>query len=128
MNDEALLNEFSNVTVATIYSDRVELDSTVDDRLQGSGFYPDIIDGEYYMRDIYDDDEPTYLGNDLVGALKNLNTYSDYFNNYPQGNYIDWDDDWDEFWITDFEYSLHSTDEFNKVVSDMQCELKEGNE
>ena len=128
MNDEALLNEFSNVTVATIYSDRVELDSTVDDRLQGSGFYPDIIDGEYYMRDIYDDDEPTYLGNDLVGALKNLNTYSDYFNNYPQGNYIDWDDDWDEFWITDFEYSLHSTDEFNKVVSDMQCKLKEGNE
>lgn len=128
MNDEALLNEFSNVTVATIYSDRVELDSTVDDRLQGSGFYPDIIDGEYYMRDIYDDDEPTYLGNDLVGALKNLNTYSDYFNNYPQGNYIDWDDDWDEFWITDFEYSLRSTDEFNKVVSDMQCELKEGNE
>ena len=128
MNDKALLNEFSNVTVATIYSDRVELDSTVDDRLQGSGFYPDIIDGEYYMRDIYDDDEPTYLGNDLVEALKNLNTYSDYFNNYPQGNYIDWDDDWDEFWITDFEYSLRSTDEFNKVVSDMQCELKEGNE
>ena len=128
MNDEALLNEFSNVTVATIYSDRVELDSTVDDRLQGSGFYPDIIDGEYYMRDIYDDDEPTYLGNDLVGALKNLNTYSDYFNNYPQGNYIDWDDDWDEFWLTDFEYSLRSPDEFKKVISDMQCELKEGNE
>ena len=128
MNDATLLNEFSNVTVATIYSDRVELDGTVYGRLGGSGFYPDVNNGEYYMRDIYDDDEPTYLGNDLAEALKNLNTYSDYFNNYPQGNYIDWDDDWDEFWLTDFEYSLRSADEFNKVVSDMQCELKEGNE
>ena len=128
MNDKALLNEFENTLVATISHDRVELDCTVDDRLQGSGFYPDVIDGEYYMRDIYDDDEPTYLGNDLAGALKNLNTYGDYFNNYPQGNYIDWDDDWDEFWLTDFEYSLRSADEFKDVVNDMQDELKEGNE
>ena len=128
MNDEALLNEFSYTLVATISHDRVELDCTVDDRLQGSGFYPDVIDGEYYMRDIYDNDEPTYLGNDLAEALKNLNDYSDYFNYYPQGNYIDWDDDWDEFWLTDFEYSLRSADDFKKVVSDMQSELKEGNE
>ena len=127
MNDEALLNEFSYTLVATISHNRVELDCTVDDRLQGSGFYPDVIGGEYYMRDIYDDDEPTYLGDNLTDALKNLNTYSDYFNNYPQGNYIDWDDDRDEFWMTDFEYSLRSADEFKKVVSDMQCELKEGN-
>ena len=124
MNDKALLNEFENTLVATIYGNRVELDCTIDDRLQGSGFYPNVINGEYYMRDIYDDDEPTYLGNDLVEALKNLNTYSDYFNNYPQGNYIEWDDDRDEFWFTDFEYSIRSADEFQDVVNDMQNELK----
>ena len=124
MNDKALLNEFSYTLVATISHDRAESDCTVDDRLQGSGFYPDVINGEYYMRDIYDDDEPTYLGNDLVGALKNLNTYGDYFNNYPQGNYIEWDDDRDEFWLTDFEYSIRSADEFKDIVNDMQNELK----
>ena len=128
MNDKALLNEFSNVTVATIYSDRVELSYTLDDRLSGSDFYPKVEEGCYYIVDIQDDYEITYLADNLAEALKNLNTYSDYFNNYPQGNYIDWDDDWDEFWLTDFEYSLRSADEFNKVVSDMQCELKEGNE
>ena len=128
MNDEALLNEFSNVTVATIYSDRVELDSTLYDRLSGSDFYPKVEEGCYYIVDIQDDYEITYLADNLAEALKNLNEYSDYFNNYPNGNYIDWDDDWDEFWMTDFEYSLRSADEFKKVISDMQCELKEGNE
>lgn len=126
MNDKTLLNEFSNVTVATIYSDRVELDGTLEGRLGGSGFYPDVINGEYYMRDECNDDELTYLADDLAGALKNLNDYNDYFNYYPNGNYIDWDDDRDEFWMTDFEYSLRSVDEFKKVVSDMQYDLKEG--
>ena len=128
MNDEALLNEFSNVTVATIYSDRVDLSYTLDDRLNGSDFYPKVEEGCYYIVDIQDDYEITYLADNLAEALKNLNTYSDYFNNYPQGNYIDWDDDWDEFWLTDFEYSLRSADDFEKAVSNMQSELKEGNE
>ena len=128
MNDEALLNEFSNVTVATIYSDRVELDSTLYDRLSGSDFYPKVEEGCYYIVDIQDDYEITYLADNLAEALKNLNEYSDYFNDYPNGNYIDWDDDWEPFWMTDFEYSLRSTDKFKKVVSDMQCELREGNE
>lgn len=128
MNDEALLNEFSNVTVATIYSDSVDLSYTLDDRLSGSDFYAMVECGCYYIVDMQDDDEVTYLGDKLAEALKNLNTYSDYFNNYPQGNYIDWDDDWDEFWLTDFEYSLRSADEFEKAVNGIQSELKEGNE
>ena len=128
MNDEALLNEFSNVTIATIYSNKVDLSYTLDDRLSGSDFYPKVEEGHYYIVDIQDDYETTYLADNLAEALKNLNEYSDYFNNYPNGNYIDWDDDWDEFWLTDFEYSLRSPDEFKKVVSDMQYELKEGNE
>lgn len=127
MNDKALLNEFSNVTVATIYSDRVDLTYTLDDRLSGSDFYPKVEEGCYYIVDIQDDYEINYLADNLAEALKELNGYSDYFNNYPQGNYIDWADDWDEFWLTDFEYSLRSVDEFKKVVSDMQNELKEGN-
>lgn len=125
MNDKALLNEFSNVTVATIYSDRVELDGTVYDRLGGSGFYPEVINGKYYIMDECNDDELTYLADDLAGALKELNTYDDYFNYYPNGsNFIEWDDDREEFWMTDFEYSLRSVDEFEKVVNDMQDELK----
>lgn len=122
MNDKALLNEFENVPVATIYSDRVGLDCTLIDRLMGSDFYPKVEEGCYYIVDIQDDYEITYLADDLAGALRNLNTYSDYF------NYIDWDDDRDEFWLTDFEYTLRSADEFKKVVNDMQNELKEGNE
>ena len=128
MNDKALLNEFSNVPIATIYNDRVELDGTVYGRLGGSGFYPKVEEGCYYIVDIQDDYEITYLADNLADALNDLNTYGDYFNNYPQGNYIDWDDDRDEFWLTDFEYSLRSADEFKDVVNDMQDELKEGNE
>lgn len=128
MDDKTLLNEFNNVTVATIYSDRVELDCPLIERLLGSGFYAMVEEGCYYIVDMYDDDELTYVGNDLVGALRNLNDYSDYFNYYPNGNYIDWADDWEDFWMTDFEYSLRSADEFKKVVSDTQSKLKEGNE
>ena len=129
MNDKALLNEFSNVAVATIYSDRVELDGTVYDILGGSGFYPEVINGEYYIMDECNDDELTYLGNDLAEALRNLNDYSDYFNYYPNGsNYIDWDDDRESFWMTDFEYSLRSADDFEKGVNRVQGYLKEGNE
>ena len=124
MNDKTLLNEFSNMTVATIYSDRVDLTYTLDDRLSGSDFYPKVEEGCYYIVDIQDDYEITCLADNLAEALRNLNDYSDYFNYYPQGNYIDWD----EFWLTDFEYSLRSADEFEKVVNDMQDELKEGNE
>lgn len=127
MDDKALLNEFGNVTVATIYSDRVELDCTLDDRLGGSGFYPEVINGEYYMVDIYND-ESDYLGNNLVDALKDLNVYNDYFNYYPNdSNFIEGDND-DEYWTTDFEYSLRSSNEFQSVVIDMQSDLKEGNE
>ena len=129
MNDKALLNEFSNVTVATIYSDRVDLTYTLDDRLLGSDFYPKVEEGCYYIVDIQDDYEITYLADDLAGALRNLNNYSDYFNYYPNGsNFIDWDDDWDEFWMTDFEYSLRSADDFEKAVNRVQGYLKEGNE
>ena len=129
MNDEALLNEFSNVPIATIYSDRVELDGTVYGRLGGTGFYPEVINGKYYIMDECDDDELTYLADDLTGALIKLNDYDDYFNYYPNSsNFIDWEDDREEFWMTDFEYSLRSADEFKKVVNDMQDELKEGNE
>lgn len=126
MNDKALLNEFSNTLVATIYNDRVELNTTVDDRLGGSGFYPDVINGKYYMVDIYND-ESDYLGDNLVDALKDLNVYNDYFNYYPNdGNFIEGNDD-GEYWTTDFEYSLRSTNEFESVVIDMQSDLKEGN-
>ena len=129
MNDKALLNEFSNVAVATIYSDRVELDGTVYDILGGSGFYPEVINGEYYIMDECNDDELTYLGNDLAEALRNLNDYSDYFNYYPNGgNFIEWEDDREEFWMADFEYSLRSADDFEKAVNRAQGYLKEGNE
>ena len=129
MNDKALLNEFSNVTVATIYSDRVELDCTLEGRLEGSGFYPKIEEGCYYIVDIYDDYEITYIGDELTEALRNLNDYSDYFNYYPNGsNFIDWEDDREEFWMTDFEYTLRSTDDFEKAVNRVQGYLKEGNE
>lgn len=125
MNDETLLNEFSNVTVVTIYSDRVELSYTLDDRLSGSGFYPEVINGKYYIMDECNDDELTYLADDLTGALKELNTYDDYFNYYPNSsNFIDYDDDREEFWMTDFEYSIRSADEFSKVVNEMQNDLK----
>ena len=61
--------------------------------------------------------------------VKWLNDYDDYFNYYPNGsNFIEWEDDREEFWMTDFEYSLRSADEFKKDVTDMQYELKEGNE
>ena len=129
MNDKALLNEFSNVPIATIYSDRVELDGTVYGRLGGSGFYPNVINGEYYITDEYNDDELTYLGNDLAEALRNLNDYGDYFNYYPNGgNFIEWEDDRDEFWLTDFGYSLRSADDFEKAVNRVQGYLKEGME
>lgn len=129
MNDKTLLNEFSNVTVATIYSERVELDGTLYDRLSGSGFYPEVINGKYYIMDECDDDELTYLADDLRGALKELNGYSDYFNYYPNGrNFIDYDDDREEFWFTDFEYSIRSADEFKDIVNGVQDYLKEGME
>ena len=129
MNDKALLNEFSNVTVATIYSDRVELDCTLYGRLGGSGFYPEVINGKYYIMDECNDDELTYLADDLTGALMSLNDYDDYFNYYPSGsNFIEWEDDREEFWMTDFEYTLRSPDEFKKVVNRVQGYLKEGNE
>lgn len=129
MDDKALLNEFSNVPIATIYSDRVELEGTLEGRLGGSGFYAMVEYGCYYIVDMYDDDELTYIGNDLAEALRNLNDYSDYFNYYPNGsNFIEWEDNRKEFWMTDFEYSLRSTDDFKKVVGGMQSELKEGNE
>ena len=127
MNDKALLNEFSNVTVATIYSDRVELDGTLYDRLGGSGFYPEVIDSKYYIMDECNDDELTYLADDLADALKMLNDYDDYFNYYPNSsNFIDWEDDREPFWMTDFEYSLRSADDFKDIVDDMQDYLKEG--
>lgn len=127
MNDEALLNEFSNVTVATIYSDRVDLTYTLDDRLSGSDFYPKVEEGCYYIVDIQDDYEITYLADNLADALKELNDYSDYFNYYPDGsNFIDWDDDREPFWMTDFEYSLRSTDEFNVYVENIQDYLNGG--
>ena len=129
MNDKALLNEFSNTLIATIYSDRVELDCILIERLSGSGFYTMVEYGCYYIVDMYNDDELTYLADNLADALKMLNDYDDYFNYYPNGsNFIEWEDDGEEFWMTDFEYSLRSADEFKKVVSDMQSELKEGNE
>ena len=128
MNDEALLNEFSNVTVATIYSDRAELDGNVYDILGGSGFYPEVINSKYYIMDECNDDELTYLGNDLAEALRNLNDYSDYFNYYPNGsNHIEWDDDREEFWMAEFEYTLRSADDFEKVVHNIQGYLIERN-
>ena len=127
MNDKALLNEFENTLVATIYSDRVELDCILIERLLGSGFYAMVEYGCYYIVDMYNDDELIYLADDLAGALKELNTYDDYFNYYPNGsNFIDWNDDREDFWMTDFEYSIRSADEFEKVVNDMQNELIEG--
>lgn len=125
MNDKALLNEFGNVTVATIYNDRVELDGTLEGRLGGTGFYPEVINGKYYIMDECNDDELTYLADNLTDALKCLNDYDDYFNYHPtDNNYIDWEDDREEFWLTDFEYTLRSADEFKDVVNDMQNELK----
>ena len=129
MNDKALLNEFSNVTVATIYSDRVELDGTVDGILEGSGFYPKVEEGCYYIVDMYNDYEITYLADDLTGALMNLNKYIEYFNYYPNGsNFIEWYDDKGEFWISDFEYTLRSANEFRNFVNGIQNYLKEGME
>ena len=129
MNDKTLLNEFENTLVATIYSDRVELDGTVYGRLGGTGFYPEVIDGKYYIMDEWNDEELTYIGDGITEALRNLNDYSDYFNYYPNdSNFIEWEDDREEFWMTDFEYSLRSTDEFKKVVNRVQGYLKEGNE
>ena len=127
MNDKALLNEFSNVPIATIYSDRVELDGTVYDRLGGTGFYPEVINGKYYIMDECNDDELTYLADDLTGALMRLNDYDDYFNYYPNGsNFIDWDDDREDFWMSEFEYSLRSSNDFKKVVHNIQGYLKKG--
>ena len=129
MNDKVLLNEFENTLVATIYTDRVELDGTVEGMLEGSGFYPKVEDGCYYIVDVYNDYEITYLADDLTGALMNLNKYIEYFNYYPNGsNFIEWHDDKEEFWISDFEYTLRSAYEFKIIVNGMQNYLKEGNE
>ena len=127
MNDEALLNEFSNVTVATIYNDRVDLTYTLDDRLSGSDFYPKVEEGCYYIVDIQDDYEITYLADNLADALKSLNKYDNYFNDYPNdGNFLSFEDYHDDYepWATDFEYSIRSADEFKDIVNDMQNELK----
>ena len=127
MNDKALLNEFSNVTVATIYSDSVDLSYTLDDRLSGSDFYPKVEEGCYYIVDIQDDYEISYLGDNLADALKSLNRYDNYFNDYPHdGNFLSFEDYHDDYepWVTDFMYTLRSADEFQDVINVMQRDLK----
>ena len=127
MNDEALLNEFSNVTVATIYSDSVDLSYTLDDRLSGSDFYPKVEEGCYYIVDIQDDYEISYLGDNLADALKSLNRYDNYFNDCPHdGNFLSFEDYHDDYepWVTDFMYTLRSADEFQDVINVMQKDLK----
>ena len=131
MNDKALLNEFENTLVATIYSDRVELDCPLIERLLGSDFYAMVECGCYYIVDIQDDDELTYLGDNLTEALKSLNKYDNYFNDYPHdGNFLSFENYHDDYepWATDFMYTLRSADDFKDIVDDMQDYLKEGME
>lgn len=118
--DTILLQEFKSVLVATVYLDRVEVDTTLEDRLWGSEFYPEVKDGIYYMVDMQEDKVVVRLGFSLEEALNHLDKYEDIFNNYSTGFY----ESPDEGWATIFTYSIltesereHSINEYKELLS-----------
>lgn len=80
--------------------------TTVQDILSGFDTYIDFVDGAYVLVDYQDESEKNYLGDTLEAALTELNEYTEFFNNYPNG------DDDEETWYSDFMHYFEEEKEF----------------
>lgn len=93
------LNELLETKVEIINCETEKTDRivTVDSITEGFDLYIDIIDNEFCLLDMQDEDYSTPLGSTISEALHELNSFTEYFNNH---------DDGDDSWESNFLYSL----------------------